>query len=64
MLSTPIVVFKPVKVPEAVVLSEELHAAAVVVESSDFLLQAPMTAIMPTKMVSQNIFFFKNNPFH
>ena len=49
-LSTPIVDVKPVKVPEAVVLREELHAAAVVVvESSDFL-QAPMTAIMPTIM--------------
>ena len=44
MLSTPIVDVMPVKVPEAVVLREELHAAAVaVVESSDFL-QAPMTA--------------------
>ena len=56
MLSTPIVDVMPVKVPEAVVLREELHAA-VVVESSDFL-QAPMTAIMPTIMVSQKIIFF------
>jgi len=56
-LSTPIVDVKPVKVPEAVVLREELHAAVVVVESSDFL-QAPMTAIMPTIMVSQKIIFF------
>ena len=62
MLSTPIVDVMPVKVPEAVVLREELHAAAVVaaavvVDSSDFL-QAPMTAIMPTIMVSQKIIFF------
>ena len=58
MLSTPIVDVMPVKVPEAVVLREELHAAAVaVVESSDYL-QAPMTAIMPTIMVSQKIIFF------
>ena len=59
-LSTPIVDVKPVKVPEAVVLREELHAAAVVavvVESSDFL-QAPMTAIMPTIKASQKIIFF------
>ena len=47
-----------VKVPEAVVLREELHAAAVVVvESSDFL-QAPMTAIMPTIKTIQNSNFF------
>ena len=57
MLSIPIVDVMPVRVPEAVVLREELHAAVVVVESSDFL-QAPMTAIMPTIMVSKNIFFF------
>ena len=46
-----------VKVPEAVVLREELHAAVVVVESSDYL-QAPMTAIMPTIKASQKIIFF------
>ena len=58
MLSTPIVDVMPVKVPEAVVLREELHAAAVVVvESSDFL-QAPMTAIMPTIKTIQNSNFF------
>ena len=59
MLSTPIVDVMPVKVPEAVVLREELHAAAAVavVESSDFL-QAPMTAIMPTIKASQKIIFF------
>jgi hypothetical protein len=58
-----------VMVPEAVVLREELHAAAVVavvavvVESSDFL-QAPMTAIMPTIKASQKIFFFFIINFH
>ena len=58
MLSTPIVVVMPVKVPEAVVLREELHAAAVVVvESLDFL-QAPMTAIIPTIKTIQNSKFF------
>ena len=57
MLSTPKVDVMSVMVPEAVVLREELHAAVVVVESSDFL-QAPMTAIMPTIMVSQKIIFF------
>ena len=58
MLSTPIVDVMLVKVPEAVVLREELHAAAVVVvESSDFL-QAPMTAIMPTIKTIQNSNFF------
>ena len=34
MLSTPIVVVMPVKVPEAVVLREELHAAVVVQDYS------------------------------
>jgi len=58
MLSTPLVDVMSVKVPEAVVLREELHAAAVVVvESSDFL-QAPMTAIMPTIRAIQNSIFF------
>ena len=57
MLSTPIVDVMPVKVPEAVVLREELHAAVAVVESSDFL-QAPMTAIMPTIKTIQNSNFF------
>ena len=57
MLSTPIVDVMPVKVPEAVVLREELHAAVVAVESSD-LLQAPMTAIMPTIKTIQNSNFF------
>ena len=58
MLSTPLVDVMSVKVPEAVVLREELHAAAVVVvESSDFL-QAPMTAIMPTIKASQKIIFY------
>ena len=57
MLSIPLVDVMPVMVPEAVVLREELHAAVVVVESSDFL-QAPMTAIMTTIMVSQKIIFF------
>ena len=60
MLSTPLVDVMSVRVPEAVVLREELHAAAAVVESSDFL-QAPMTAIMPTIMVSQKNYLFHNN---
>ena len=54
----------PVKVPEAVVLREELHAAVVVVVESSFFLQAPMTAIMPTIKASQKIIFFKHNLFH
>jgi hypothetical protein len=55
----------PVILPEAVSLHEEAivnvespaQLVVVVVESSDFL-QAPMTAIMPTIMVSQKIIFF------
>ena len=56
-LSTPIVDVMPVKVPEAVVLREELHAAAVVVESS-FLAHDPISATMPTIKTIQNSNFF------
>jgi hypothetical protein len=49
-------------VPEAVVLREELHAAAVVVaESSDFL-HDPMSATIPTIKTSQKIIFFILSP--
>ena len=48
--------------PEAVVLREELHAAVVVVESSDFL-QAPMIAIIYNHGEQKN-FLFHNNLFH
>ena len=59
MLSTPLVDVMPVKVPEAVVLREELHAAVVVaaVESSDFL-HDPISTTMPTIKNIQNSNFF------
>ena len=61
MLSTPIVVVMPVKVPEAVVLREELHAAVVVlvvVVVLSFLAHDPTNAKMPTIKTIQNSNFF------
>ena len=61
MLSTPIVVVMPVKVPEAVVLREELHAAVVVlvvVVVLSFLAQEPISATMPRIKTIQNSNFF------
>ena len=58
MLSTPIVDVMPVKVPEAVVLREELHAAAVVVVESSFLAHYPISATMPTIKTIQKSNFF------
>jgi hypothetical protein len=50
-----------VMVPEAVVLREELHAAVVAAESSDFL-HDPMSATIPTIKTSQKIIFFIFSP--
>jgi hypothetical protein len=58
MLSTPIVDVMPVKVPEAVVLREELHAAAVVVVESSFLAHDPISATMPMINANKKNTFF------